>query len=435
MRYADTIAYLFGLQQQGMKFGLDNTRRLMTLLGEPQNSFFSVHVAGTNGKGSTSAMIESLLRTNGVKTGLFTSPHLVNFTERIRINGIEISETDVIALADEVRKIVSRIDDFSPTFFEVVTAIAFLYFMRSKVEWAVIEVGMGGRLDATNIIRPEVAVITGIGIDHREFLGNTIREIAGEKAGIIKQGVPLVTAELDPDALEVIQQRCSERGAPLFRFRKEFSAERASPGADALSLHYQGKHTFRDISLSLAGDHQILNAALAIQATEIISETYPSIQCDIRKGLAATSWPGRLEMIKENPPVLIDGAHNPSAAEALAAHLQTITGRQYQRIILIAGIMADKDVAGILDPLLPLASEILFAAPASGRAASAERLSEIAASLGYASKTADSVADALRMAEGFCLPGDLIVITGSFYTIGEAKAEVGHKGALAGLRE
>ena len=435
MSYADTIEYLYGLQKHGIKFGLDNTRRLMSLLGEPQKTFSSIHVAGTNGKGSTSAMIDSLLRTNGIRTGLFTSPHLVSFTERIRINGQEIAEDVVIELADEVRKVVSGIKDFSPTFFEVVTAIAFLYFMRAKVEWAVIEVGMGGRLDATNIIRPEVAVITGIGLDHREFLGGTLREIAGEKAGIIKQGVPLVTAEQDPEALGVIQQRCEEMGAPLFRFQKEFSAESASHDSGGVSLHYQGKNAYRDVSLSLAGEHQLTNAALAIKVTEIISEKFPEIHCDIRKGLGRMSWPGRLEMIRDTPPILIDGAHNPSAAAALSAHLKKLTGGQYKRIILVAGIMADKDIGGILKPLLPLASEILFAAPAYGRSAPAKNLEKVAAAQGYSSRTADSVAGALSMAEGLCLPGDLIVVTGSFYTIGEAKEAVGHKGVLAGLRE
>ena len=435
MIYADTIAYLYGLQKHGMKFGLDNTRRLMSLLGEPHTSFSSIHVAGTNGKGSTSAMIESLLRTKGVRTGLFTSPHLVSFTERIRVNGEEISEYAVVKLADEVRKVVSGVGDFCPTFFEVVTAIAFLHFMRMKVEWAVVEVGMGGRLDATNIIQPEVAVITSIGIDHSEFLGDTLEDIAREKAGIIKQGVPLVTAEQCPEVMGVIQQRCDEKEAPLFRFHSEFSAERASRDSAVVSLHYQGKNAYRDVSLSLAGEHQIVNAALAIKVIEIVSEKYPEMDGDIREGLEAVRWPGRLEMIKANPPILIDGAHNPPAAMALSAHLQKLLGTKYRRIIMVAGVMADKDIGGILKPLLPLASEIIFASPAYGRAASAKKLGEVAAALGHASKTSESVAGALRMAESLAEPGDLIVVTGSFYTLGEAKEAVGQKGILAGLRE
>ena len=435
MKYSDTIEYLYGLQKFGMKFGLDNIRLLMSLLGAPQKSFSSVHVAGTNGKGSTSAMIESLLRTKGIRTGLFTSPHLVSFTERIRVNGEEISEDAVIELAEEVRKAAAGIEDFCPTFFEVVTAMAFLYFMSMKVEWAVVEVGMGGRLDATNIIQPEVAVITNIGIDHCEFLGDTLEEIAREKAGIIKQGVPVVIAGQQPEVMRVIQQRCEEAGAPLFRFQSEFSAERASGDAGAISLNYYGKNAYLDVGVSLPGEHQIGNAALAIKAAEVLSERYPEMDFDIRKGLGAVSWPGRLEMIRETPPILIDGAHNPPAAAVLAAHLRKLLGAKYQRIIMVAGVMADKDIPGILRPLLPLAAEIIFAAPAYGRAASAEKLQSSATDLGYASKTAGSVAGALTMAEGLYGPGDLIVVTGSFYTIGEAKEASGHKGVLAGLRE
>ena len=435
MRYPETIEYLYGLQKHGMKFGLDNIRRLMSLLGGPQRSFFSVHVAGTNGKGSTSAMIEALLRTKGVRTGLFTSPHLVNFTERIRINGEEISEEAVIELADEVRKTAAGIEDFCPTFFEVVTSMAFLHFMRMKVEWAVVETGMGGRLDATNIIRPEVAVITSIGLDHREFLGNTLEEIAVEKAGIIKQGVPVVTAEQGTEVMRVIQQRCDEMGAPLFRLNSEFSAKRASSDPEAVSFDYQGENAYQDLRLSLAGEHQIGNAALAIKAAEVLAGKYPEMAFDVRKGLGAVSWPGRLELIRENPPILIDGAHNPHAATVFAAHLRKLLGTKYRRIIMVAGVMGDKDIGGILGPLLPLAAEILFASPAYGRAASAEKLQSCAADLGYASKTAGSVAGALAMAEGLYRPGDLIVVTGSFYTIGEAKEATGLKGVLTGLRE
>lgn len=435
MKYSDTIEYLYDLQKYGMKFGLDNIRRLMSLLGGPQRSFSSVHVAGTNGKGSTSAMLESLLRTNKVRTGLFTSPHLVSFTERIRVNGEEISEDAVIELADEVRKAAAGVEDFCPTFFEVVTSIAFLYFMRMKVEWAVVEVGLGGRLDATNIIQPEVTVITSIGIDHREFLGDTLEEIAREKAGIIKHGVPVVTAEQSPEVMKVIQQRCAEMGAPLFRFNSEFSAERASGDAETVSLHYKGKNAYRDVGLSLAGEHQIGNAALAIKAAEVLSEKHPEMGFDVRKGLGVVNWPGRLEMIRENPPILIDGAHNPHAAMVLAAHLQKLLGTRYRRILMVAGVMGDKDIRGILRPLLPLAAEIIFASPAYGRAASAEKLQSCATDLGYASKTAGSVAGALTRAEGLYGPGDLIVVTGSFYTIGEAKEAIGHKGVLAGLRE
>jgi dihydrofolate synthase / folylpolyglutamate synthase len=435
MSSGETIDYLYALQKHGMKFGLDNTRQLMSLLGEPQKSFLSVHVAGTNGKGSTSAMIESILRTKGVMTGLFTSPHLVSFTERIRINGCEISEAAVIELADEVRKAAAGIEDFCPTFFEVVTAMAFLHFRKMKVEWAVIETGMGGRLDATNIIMPEVSVITSIGLDHREFLGDSLKEIAGEKAGIIKKGVPVVTAGQEPVVMEVIQKKCRDSGAELFRYGAEFSAVKVSHGAETVALDYEGSSSLRNVGLALAGKHQVLNAALAIKVTEIIAEKYPEMVCDIRKGLGEMQWPGRLEMVNLKPPILLDGAHNPHAAEVLSAHLSELLQAGFQRIILVVGVMSDKEIGGILKPLLPLASEIIFASPAYGRAATAERLQEIAASMGYTSKKAETVASAVKQAEKLSAPGDLTVITGSFYTIGEAKEAIGYKGVLTGLRE
>ena len=435
MSYAGTIEYLYGLQKYGMKFGLDNIRRLLSLLGEPQQSFSSVHVAGTNGKGSTSAMIESLLRTKGARTGLFTSPHLVSFTERIRINGREISEADVILLAEEVREAASGIDDFCPTFFEIVTAMAFLHFRRMKVDWAVVEVGMGGRLDATNTILPHVSVITTVGVDHSEFLGTALGDIAREKAGIIKQGVPLVTAEQHPEVMGVIQQRCREAGAALYRHDTEFFTQKAEGNADGVCFDYQGDKTYRDLCLSLAGEHQIVNAALAIKVFEIVAGEYPEMNTDIRKGLLAVTWPGRLEQIKEDPPILIDGAHNPQAAAALSAHLQKLLKAKYKRIILIVGIMTDKDIEGILKHLLPVASEVVFAPPAYGRAASAEKLLLAADALGYISRSAATVAASLDIAQSLYKPGDLIVVTGSFYTIGEAKEAVGHKGVLARLRE
>lgn len=435
MRYNNTIEYLYGLQQYGMKFGLDNIRRLMSELGNPQQSFRTIHVAGTNGKGSTAAMIESILRTGRINTGLFTSPHLVSFTERIKVNNEEISEQEVIRLADEVRAVVERADDFSPTFFEVVTAMAFLYFRKMKVDWAVLETGMGGRLDATNIISPEVSVITGIGYDHREFLGNTLRDIAREKAGIIKDNVPVVTSSQDSDVMKVIQSRVAETASELFRYGSEFSSSMASDNIDSVWMDYYGRREYEDLHLPFAGEHQVMNASLAIKTVEIISEKYHYMDLDIRKGLENTVWQGRLEMAGHAPDILIDGAHNPPAAEALALHLKKRLASKYKRIILIVGMMADKDIKGMMQPLLPMASEIIFASPAYGRAASVELLSAYADSLGFASRKAVSVSEALSAAEDLYKEGDIIVVTGSFYTIGEVKEALGSKGVLARLRE
>ena len=434
MSYEGTIAYLYSLQKYGMKFGLDNIRRFLSALGNPQESFRSIHVAGTNGKGSTSAMVESVLRTAGITTGLFTSPHLVNFTERIRVNGKEISEAEVVCFADEVRSVAENIPGFLPTFFEVTTAIAFLYFRKMQVAWAVIEVGMGGRLDATNILMPEVSVITAIDIDHSDFLGSSLSEIAGEKAGIIKQDVPVITALQDPEAAAVLELRAEKCGSELIAYGKDFSADVAADELVGIRINYHGAKEYNDLSLQFAGRHQARNAALAVRTIEEVIKKCPEMNCDIRQGLADARWPGRIEFVKDHPPMLIDGAHNPQAAVVLAEYLRKALDL-YSRIILIMGIMSDKDREGIMRPLLPLASEIIFTAPGYGRAASPETLAAEARGLGYLAQTALTVADALNLAERLYVQGDLIVVTGSFYTIGEVKEALGQKGVLARLRE
>jgi dihydrofolate synthase/folylpolyglutamate synthase len=434
MSYDDTVAYLYGLQKYGIKFGLGNISRLMAELGDPHRSFRSIHIAGTNGKGSTSAMIESVLRTAGVTTGLFTSPHLVSFTERIRVNGREIPEADVVELADVVRKAAADIPDFLPTFFEVTTAVAFLYFRKMKVDWAIVETGMGGRLDATNILLPEVSVITSIDVDHSEFLGTTLREVAGEKAGIIKQDRPVITASQHPEVMEVLKQRAGERGAGLFTRGHDFDSVITADEITGIRFDYHGKHDSKGLAVPLAGRHQAMNAAVAVRTIEEITTAYPELRCDIRKGLRETSWPGRLEFVKDHPPVLVDGAHNPQAAVALAEYLKKALDL-YSRIILVLGIMGDKDREGIMKPLISLASEVIVTAPGYGRAASPHLLAAEARSMGAFPKTAPTVAEAIAMAEGLCTQGDLIVVTGSFYTIGEAKEALGQTGVLARLRE
>jgi dihydrofolate synthase/folylpolyglutamate synthase len=435
MSYKGTIEYLYGLQKYGMKFGLDNISKLLSAAGNPHESFRAVHVAGTNGKGSTSSMTESILRTGGVRTGLFTSPHLVSFTERIRIDGEEIAEGDVIALAEEVRGIAEGMDDFSPTFFEVVTAMAFLHFRRMKVDWAVVETGLGGRLDATNVVRPEVSVITSIGLDHREFLGGTLREIAGEKAGIIKEKVPVVSSAQPPEAADVLARRAGVTGSAFFLYPVDFSSETVSETPGSVCFDYHGSTDYRRLDLPLAGGYQAVNASVAVKTIEVISEKHTGLRCNVREGLARVRWPGRLELIRKDPPVLIDGAHNPEAARSLSLYLEKLRAGRYRRIVLIAGIMGDKDIEGILAHLLPHASETIFTAPSYGRAAPAGVLASYASSLGYSSRETRTVAEAMALAEDLYLPGDIIVVTGSFYTIGEAREILGQRGVLSRLRE
>jgi len=465
MSYSDTVNYIYNLQKHGIKFGLRNITRLVSILGNPHKSFPSVHVAGTNGKGSTSAFIASLLKISGLKVGLFTSPHLVSFTERIRVNSEEITEHEVMSLTEEIR---SKVVDFSPTFFEVVTALAFLYFQRKRIDIAVIEVGMGGRLDATNILMPEVSVITCIDYDHREYLGDTLSEIAYEKAGIIKDSIPVVVSSQAPGVLEVIEAKAKEKNSEVYLYGRDFSAVLKREDPSGICFDYFGGDSFdiHDLYLPLIGEHQMQNATVAIKAVELLSKKItPNSELRtpnfIREGLKDVKWPGRLEMIQDNPPILIDGAHNPAAAVMLSRALVKNFLGIYKKIILILGIMGDKDIEGIMKPLLPIASEIILTSPGYERAAPPAKLAGIAASLGFpevrvASCVKDAIEMAIKIAEcrmqnsecemrsteyeiipkyEICNPKSLIVITGSFYTIGEAEEVLGQKGVLTRLRE
>jgi dihydrofolate synthase/folylpolyglutamate synthase len=457
MSYRETVRYLYGLQQHGIKFGLDNITRLLSELNNPHKSFLSVHVAGTNGKGSKSVMIASILQCAGLKVGLFTSPHLVSFTERIRINGLQITEGEVVQLAGEIKDIASRIDRFSPTFFEVVTAMALLYFGRQEIEAAVIEVGMGGRLDATNVIVPEVSVITNISCDHKEFLGETPGEIAYEKAGIVKEGVPVVSSRQEPETERVLMKRAEDQHTGLYQYGKDFTSVLTREDRSGIRFDYRSNSlAIPDVVLPLAGEHQMENASVSIRAAEIALRNAHvnrnSIADFIREGLKCVRWPGRLEFIREDPPIVIDGAHNPAAAVALSHALKNLFLPEYEKIIMVLGIMADKDIAGIMRPLLPLASEIILASPSYRRAASPEELAGIAASLGFpntqtASSLREALETAIRIASFRKVPGrpgsspvaggpsSMILVTGSFYTIGEAKELLGQKGVLTRLRE
>jgi dihydrofolate synthase/folylpolyglutamate synthase len=424
--FQEALAYLYDLQKYGIKFGLSSTAKLLERLGNPHLHLKAVHIAGTNGKGSTSAMISSILVRAGYRVGLYTSPHLVRFNERYRMNDQDVGDAELLECFRRVRAVVD--DREPPTFFEMTTAMAFTLFAEERVDWAVLEVGMGGRLDATNVILPQVAVITNVSLEHQEFLGPTIVAIAREKAGIIKKKVPLVTAVTQPAALAVIKARCVRAEAPWYRVGQHLRVR--SRGARRFS--YQGLDWhLRDLRTPLSGRHQFLNAASALGALELLARQG---NCGLRpdqisEGLIKTRWPGRLEWLSRRPPILLDGAHNLAGAMVLRRALQEEF--TYDRLILVLGIMADKDLRGMIATLAPLAEHIILTRPRYERAAAPEVLLEAGKSFRQRMEVIERAEGALARARGLARSGDLVVVTGSLYFIGEVK-EISERHGEAG---
>ncbi|MEK6699845.1 MAG: folylpolyglutamate synthase/dihydrofolate synthase family protein [Nitrospirota bacterium] len=444
MSYQQTIEYLFGLQKHGIKFGLTNSYALMELMGGPHTRFRSAHIAGTNGKGSTAAFLAGMLRAAGRRVGLYTSPHLVSFTERIRINGAQISEGRVVELAERIRKGCRLLGSgegpgpFSPTFFEVTTALAFTYFAEEGVDLAVVETGMGGRLDSTNVVTPLVSVITNIDLDHTEFLGNSLEEIAREKAGIIKRGIPVVTGASRPEAVGVIEGTAAGLSAPLYCLGRDFRAEHIAPGQPQ-SFDYQGiKQPYDALTVRMLGRHQIDNACLALAAAECMNEAGLVLpEAAMRRGLEQTAWEGRLERVSRKPDIYLDGAHNPASARALARTIGDMK-REYRKVILVIGILADKDFRGILSELAPIADRVVVTKPQYSRAMDLPALAMEIRRLHDSVDTGDTVAKAVAQARDMASPDDLILIAGSLYVVGDARAalvqDAPTPGTLTGLK-
>ncbi|MBW2058114.1 MAG: bifunctional folylpolyglutamate synthase/dihydrofolate synthase [Deltaproteobacteria bacterium] len=419
--FVESLAYLYGLQRFGMVFGLSNIENILRALGNPHETLKVVHVGGTNGKGSTAAIIASVLRENGHRVGLYTSPHVLSFTERIQIDGRPISESEVARLTWRMKGEIERArvpERF--TFFDFTTAMAFLYFAESEVDLAVVEVGLGGRLDSTNVVSPLIAVITNISREHQEVLGNSLREIAGEKGGIIKAGVPLVTGVAGEETLPVLEEICSEKDAPLYRAGRDFRGERVGAGI----FHFHGRHwELSELKLNLLGEHQIDNATLALATLERMEGGGLSITREsIYRGLERVNWPGRLEVAREKPWVVLDGAHNPAAAVALRDALSR--NFSYHRCYLLLGIMKDKEVERIVSILAPLSDLTVVCKPRQDRAAAPERLMKALETAGAKGQIVPDVAEGLDALLSMAGSDDLICATGSFYTIGEAKAHL-----------
>jgi dihydrofolate synthase / folylpolyglutamate synthase len=412
--YSETMDYLYGLEKFGIVLGLNSVEGILSLIGNPHRSLKAIHIAGTNGKGSVAAMIAAVSEKAGYKTGMYTSPHLISFTERITVNSIPIAEQEVVELTDYIRsRIEAEAKDLHYTFFDFTTAMAFEYFVRKGVELAVVEVGLGGRLDSTNIITPLMSVITHIALDHEDYLGNTIDEIAREKAGIIKKGVPVVTAATQ-NALEVIKNTAEKKD--LFILGQDY----------AFTKEGEQSMSYKDASMALArlhiglrGDHQLSNAAVALCVVSLLKKCgFTFNESTIRESLASVTWPGRLELIppeNSRPAILLDGAHNTDGADALAHYLKglQVPGKK----ILIFGVMKDKNYKAMLTALLPVVDQVILTQPDIDRAAHATELATIVAN----ASVTDSVKAALKHALKTANLEDLIIIAGSFYTIGEAK--------------
>ena len=413
-------------------FSLDRVRRFFDALGTPQNAFRSVHIAGTKGKGSTATMVAAVLREAGYKVGLFTSPHLVDLEERIVVDGQMIGKDDTRSLLSETFDYVSRerrdAPKLCPTFFEIVTAMAFLHFRRVGVDYAVVEVGLGGRLDSTNVIVPEACGITTIGFDHVDKLGDTLAKIAGEKAGIIKPGVPLVTAVDQPEAFRVIKAKCEEKSAPLYRVGPdvEMSDCRVSRGDDTIGTTLAlrtWRHAQLQIDMPVLGEHQTRNAAVALGISAALEEvgSLPPLEPDaVRRAFRTLKIPGRVEIVGKSPTTILDGAHTVESVRALREAIQMYL--PHGRLILIIGVSADKNVDGILEEIVPHAAEVIFSQSDSPRAVPAETLSERSMDLCGKSGTVQPIpAEALRVARALATPQDTICTTGSFYLAGKIK--------------
>jgi len=420
----DSIACLetlFRLRRFGIKLGLATIRRMLAGLGNPHRRYKTIHIAGTNGKGSVAASLANILRCSGYRVGLYTSPHLVRFNERIQVNGEPIADEDIVRLYRRVHRALPG--GREPTFFEFTTAMAFDEFARRRVDWAVIETGMGGRMDATNVITPELAIITNISLEHREYLGATIPRIANEKAGIVKRRRPVVTGVRQAAALAALQKAAQGKSAPVYRLGRDFSFRRREAGR----FTYRGIHqVWPDMATGLQGDYQAGNAALVLAACELLLNKTPRVSLEsMREGLRTTRWPGRLEVVSEKPLVMLDGAHNLDAARQLARHLR----RHFKDrdITMVVGILDDKPYAAMLKLLLPMASRVIVTQAKTNRALPAGKIAATARTLVADVKVIQDVGQALAHAVHSAAPESLTLVAGSLYVVGEAKAALEHR--------
>ena len=446
MTYKQAISYLYSLEEERINLGLSRIKSLLFNLSISPEDLKVLHIAGTNGKGSVAAIASSILAQIGFKVGVYTSPHLKDFRERIVIKCSGaiyrtesqrvkcIPKKELINLVEKIKPIVkkiSRTEIGKPTFFEVTTAIMFNWFVKEKVDFLVLEVGLGGRLDATNVVSPLVSVITNIGLEHTDRLGSTLEEITKEKCGIIKRDCPVITAEKNPKILKIIESISHKKNARLIRIGRDVKYKFEGFNGKLQFFNYEGiSHKFKRLPLPLIGKHQLANACCAIASIEfLIDNRYLSKV--IKKSLRDTKWPGRCEIISRSPMLILDGAHNPQASSTLISTLGDYFS--YDRLILILGILRDKDIDGIMHHLVPLANVVIFTSPSNPRAASPfELMNYLPLPISESSQPqvgtrcssffiTDNVPHAIKLARQIASRQDMILITGSLYTVANAR--------------
>ncbi len=439
-KFQSSVDYIYGLQTYGWKLGLERFQALCERLGNPQDKLKTIHIGGTNGKGSTTAMVSSILKSAGYKVGTYYSPYVYNIRERVQLDCGMISKSAFTRHVDAIRphaEAVGKTDLGHPTEFEVKTALGLLYFVEQGVDFAVLEVGLGGRLDATNIVSPLVSVITNVTLDHMDRLGHTVPAIAAEKAGIIKPNGHLVTAIADPEAFDVVRRTCAERNSKLWHVHRagndgnHYAISSVTPGDDgnsvsacpslkgSRSLVVDGvKSTYQDITLRMQGDFQQINAATAIGAIEALHNHGINVpQSAIREGLESAYLPGRLEVLSHRPTLLIDGAHNLDGSHQLAQALKNVF--KYDRLILVMGMVNGHSMENVIGQLAPMADRFFATAADSPRASAATDVAEVARRYCSNVVSIEPVSEAVRAALNSAGENDLVCVTGSFYTISE----------------
>ncbi len=427
MNYEQTCAYLNDLIKSGIKLGLENTSRLLTALGNPQLKVPTIHIAGTNGKGSTAVFTESILRSAGYKTGLYTSPHLHDFRERIQVNRQEIFPEQLAQVATCVRQACEQ-ESISATYFEVATAMAFLHFSQSECEWNIIEVGMGGRLDSTNLCKAQVSVITSISKDHENSLGQSLEAIAGEKAAIIKPGGTVIAGKNRNEVCEVIEARARKEECPTLFLGRDFKIRGRTWNNHNQTFDWSSPDlSFQKLEISLMGKFQVQNAALAVAAAQQAvksQKTELSEHC-LREGLKNARWAGRMEVVETGPLVLLDCAHNPDSVKKLTDAIREHFRFDKCRVVL--GIMQDKDLPQIAEIIGSFADEVYITRPRIERSADPLNLFKLLQISNKVIEIIDEIQYALHTAKNRSGPRDLIVVTGSVFTVAEAKQSIEHQ--------